>query len=215
MVRTSVSPMITLLSDTSVRGIPVAECGQRLREADDGRGGSILVREGVAERLACARAMLSRVGILVVHEGLRRIERQQGLFADYFAELRDLYPCAEEPELLSLCSRFVAPVDVAPHVAGAAVDVSLVGSDGAPIDLGTPVDASPESSAGACYFAAHNISDEAQRLRKILAGAMCASGFVNYPTEWWHWSYGDRYWAHTVGAPEALYGPIESGEGCR
>ncbi|ABX41733.1 hypothetical protein Cphy_1358 [Lachnoclostridium phytofermentans ISDg] len=20
-------------------------------------------------------------------------------------------------------------------------------------------------------------------------------GFVNYPTEWWHWSYGGCYWA--------------------
>ena len=35
------------------------------------------------------------------------------------------------------------------------------------------------------------------------------SGFVNYPTEWWHWSYGDRYWALTTGAAAALYGPVE------
>jgi D-alanyl-D-alanine dipeptidase len=31
---------------------------------------------------------------------------------------------------------------------------------------------------------------------------------VNYPTEWWHWSYGDRYWALMTGAPAALYGPV-------
>jgi D-alanyl-D-alanine dipeptidase len=28
---------------------------------------------------------------------------------------------------------------------------------------------------------------------------------VNYPTEWWHWSYGDRYWALMTGAPAARY----------
>jgi D-alanyl-D-alanine dipeptidase len=28
------------------------------------------------------------------------------------------------------------------------------------------------------------------------------------PTEWWHWSYGDRYWALMTGAPAALYGPV-------
>jgi len=32
---------------------------------------------------------------------------------------------------------------------------------------------------------------------------------VNYPTEWWHWSYGDRYWAFVTGAPHALYGPTK------
>jgi len=25
----------------------------------------------------------------------------------------------------------------------------------------------------------------------VLAGA----GLVNYRTQWWHWSFGDRYWA--------------------
>jgi hypothetical protein len=34
------------------------------------------------------------------------------------------------------------------------------------------------------------------------------AGMLNYPTEWWHWSYGDRYWAHATGADTALYGPI-------
>ncbi len=33
-----------------------------------------------------------------------------------------------------------------------------------------------------------------------------AAGLVNYPTEWWHWSYGDRYWAMATGAPGAIYG---------
>jgi D-alanyl-D-alanine dipeptidase len=45
----------------------------------------------------------------------------------------------------------------------------------------------------------------------VLGGALGAVGLVNYPTEWWHWSYGDRYWALTTGAPAALYGPKELG----
>jgi zinc D-Ala-D-Ala dipeptidase len=31
---------------------------------------------------------------------------------------------------------------------------------------------------------------------------------VNYPTEWWHWSYGDRYWAYQSGARAARFGPL-------
>jgi zinc D-Ala-D-Ala dipeptidase len=210
---TAVRPsLITLLSNARVAGIPVRECGQRLCQADDGLGGSVLVREGVAERLAPARRMLAAEGTLVVHEGFRRLERQRHLFSAYLAELRQLHPHAVEEELRTLCSRFVAPVDVAPHVAGAAIDVSLIGHDGTPIDLGTAIDASPESSRGACYFAASGIGDEARRSRDVLAEALCASGFVNYPTEWWHWSYGDRFWAYVVGSPVAIYGPVDRGE---
>ena len=36
---------------------------------------------------------------------------------------------------------------------------------------------------------------------------MTATGFVNYPSEWWHWSYGDRYWAFIAGPSHARYGP--------
>jgi zinc D-Ala-D-Ala dipeptidase len=204
-------PAVTLLSDAKVASVPVRECGQPLHEVDDGRGGRILVREGVAERLGQARRSLGREGRLVVHEGLRRLERQEELFALYLEELRRLDPLAGGDELYSLCSRFVAPPEVAPHVAGAAVDVSLVDWDGRPIDLGTPVDASPESSDGACYFHATGISADARRARSALADALGPSGFVNYPTEWWHWSYGDRYWAYVVGAPAAIYGPVERG----
>ncbi|HON74505.1 MAG TPA: M15 family metallopeptidase [Dermatophilaceae bacterium] len=32
-------------------------------------------------------------------------------------------------------------------------------------------------------------------------------GLVNYPTEWWHWSFGDRYWAWAMGERSALFGP--------
>jgi D-alanyl-D-alanine dipeptidase len=74
--------------------------------------------------------------------------------------------------------------------------------------MGTAVNANPEESDGACYTAAPNISDEARQNRKTLAAALEAAGLVNYPTEWWHWSYGDRYWAMTRQAPAAIYGPV-------
>lgn len=37
---------------------------------------------------------------------------------------------------------------------------------------------------------------------------MSSAGFVNYPTESWHWSYRDRYGALVTGAPAAAYGPV-------
>ena len=105
-----------------------------------------------------------------------------------------------------LTSRYVSPPEIAPHSAGAAIDLTLCADDGTELDLGTAVNASPEQSAGACYTHHPSVPGEARRNRAILAEALSAAGLVNYPTEWWHWSYGDRYWAMATGTSHAIYG---------
>lgn len=76
--------------------------------------------------------------------------------------------------------------------------------------MGTPINACPEDSGGACYTAAADLDPAARANRKLLGQVLSLVGLVNYPTEWWHWSCGDRYWAMTVSAPAARYGPIDS-----
>ena len=34
------------------------------------------------------------------------------------------------------------------------------------------------------------------------------AGFVNYPAEWWHFSYGDKMWAAYGNKKSAMYGEI-------
>jgi D-alanyl-D-alanine dipeptidase len=143
-----------------------------------------------------------------VVEGYRPADQQRAIIERYSAEIRAARPGIGEPELHILTSRFVAPLAVAPHVAGAAVDLTLAGADGLELDLGTAIDATPEQSGGRCYFAADGISREARANRDLLARVLSREGLVNYPTEWWHFSYGDRYWALVTGAPSALYGPV-------
>ncbi|WP_219516210.1 M15 family metallopeptidase [Nonomuraea ceibae] len=88
--------------------------------------------------------------------------------------------------------------------AGAAVDVTLCSAAREELDMGTPVRA---AGGDACHTTALRLSDAAVRNREVLIRAMTAAGFVNYPARWWHWSYGDRYWAYTLGMPSARYGP--------
>jgi D-alanyl-D-alanine dipeptidase len=38
-----------------------------------------------------------------------------------------------------------------------------------------------------------------------MSGVLSQVGFVNYPTEYRHWSYGDRYWAYNKHQPHAIY----------
>jgi D-alanyl-D-alanine dipeptidase len=128
-------------------------------------------------------------------------------FEEYAEELRAANPGWTDVQLRIETSRYVSPPEIAPHSAGAAVDLTLVDAEGRELDLGTRMNASPEESGGACYTAFPGLPAEATANRAILSAALTEAGLVNYPTEWWHWSFGDRYWALGTGARAALYGP--------
>ena len=205
-----------LITDPRVVAVPVAECGEPLvavegiavseHKAELGPDRRY-VRAAVAERLAvAARALPDDVRLLLV-EGWRAPLVQRHYFESYRDGLRRAGLATEPAELDRLASRYVSPPALAPHTAGAAVDLTLCTPDGAELDLGTRINADPEESDGACYTAATNISAAGTANRAVLGEAMRAAGFVNYPTEWWHWSYGDRYWAFRSGAEAAIYGP--------
>jgi len=200
---------ILLLSDPRVFAVPVLDDGEPLVRLFPALSPTrALVRRGLAERLMAADLALPAGIRLRVVEGYRSVADQQAIITAYASEICAARPGLSADELATLTSRFVAPLDVAPHVAGAAVDLTLVDATGEELDLGTPIDATPEQSDGRCYFAADGIGADARAHRDLLAKVLGSVGLVNYPTEWWHWSYGDRYWALVTGAPHALYGPV-------
>ena len=201
--------MTILLSDPRVSAIPVHDNGESLVRLDPMIGRRSFVRSSLADRLAAAQAALPLGIRLHVVEGHRTAASQQAIVTSYSAELCAAHPGISADDLHRLSSRFVAPLEVAPHVAGAAVDLTLIDACGHELDLGTPIDATPEQSGGRCYFAAADISRDARANRNLLARVLTDAGLVNYPTEWWHWSYGDRYWALSTGADHAVYGPVE------
>ena len=119
-------------------------------------------------------------------------------------------PDLSEAALIHEISKFVAPPTLAPHSTGGAVDVTLIElASGQEREMGSPFNGNPVSTKGATYTNTTNISPAAKANRQILIQAMSKAGFVNYPTEWWHWSFGDCYWALLSEAPAAIYGSIE------
>jgi D-alanyl-D-alanine dipeptidase len=210
---------VIVLADPRVGSQQVSECGepfvelQRLssllidhRHAD--RDGFALVRREVARRLVAAQALLPRGIRVLVVEGYRHPDRQRAIFDRYRSDLESLHPDWDPKRLHSETSKFVSPVDVAPHCTGGAVDLTLCNEDGVELDMGTEIDASPEASGNACFTDAPSISAKARSNRRILVNALLGAGMVNYPTEWWHWSYGERYWSLISGAESAVYGPV-------
>lgn len=167
-----------------------------------------LLRSSLLDRLLHSQSRLPNGYRLLLVEGHRPFALQDQYFSSYRSELVLADPSLSDEVSFQLASRCVSPPAIAPHVSGAAIDLTLCAEDGTELDLGTRVNATPEASNGGCYFDATNISTEARHHRTILSRALNDAELVNYPTEWWHWSFGDRYWAFTTNSPAALYGPI-------
>jgi D-alanyl-D-alanine dipeptidase len=207
-----------LLSDPSIAAIVPVDCGEPMvdareelrfdrRLADrDGLYGHL--RAGVVERLVAAEALLPKGLQLLLIEGYRPPGLQRRYFEDYRLELRAAHPDWDEARSHAEASKFVSPPDVAPHQTGGAVDLTLCHDNGVELDLGTAVNASPQASGDRCFTGSRHITARAHELRGELGRVLTSVGLVNYPTEWWHWSYGERYWAHAHGFDTTRYAPI-------
>lgn len=219
---------IVLIGDERVRQIPAVDQGEPMidlgrvfpqlrvdaeRRFVQKKSQSIFwVRRQVGEMLVRAQAALPAGISLLIKECYRPLWVQKISFDGYCAELRKQFPDWDEQRIFNECCRLNAPLDVAPHSTGGAVDLTLIDHQGRWLEMGTEFNAEPLATDGATYTRAENISVEAKKNRRFLIEAMTQSGFVNYPTEWWHWSYGDKYWAFMTKTPAALYGSHENFE---
>jgi D-alanyl-D-alanine dipeptidase len=209
---------VVLISDPRVTLLPTEAIDDPLVDAEglvpvddrktDPEGDWRRLRQPVLDRLQAAGQALPADLRLTLVEGYRPVRLQTLYFDRYREGLLAADPALDEDEAYRLASRYVSPPSVAPHTAGAAADITLTTPEGVELDLGCPVNASPEQSGGRCYTGHPDVTGEARLLRRELARALESTGLVNYPTEWWHWSWGDRYWAFVTGAGSARYDAV-------
>lgn len=167
-----------------------------------------LLRESAARRLVAAAQSLPHALYLLVKETLRPASFQDFIFHRRLKRLTFENPNFSQEQLIELTSKFVAPPWVAGHPTGGALDITLCDKEGQEWDMGCSYDEDEIASQGRCFSFANNLTPQAQAHRRILFDCLNRQGFVNYPYEWWHWSYGDKYWAAMTNAPHAIYGAI-------
>jgi D-alanyl-D-alanine dipeptidase len=163
-----------------------------------------MARIGVAKRLVVAQSLLPKGYRLVIRSCYRCLATQKKAYDKTYARVKKNHPDWSEERVKKETSRFVAPLYITPpHSTGGAVDLSIIGPAGKKLDMGTKmgVDYGFKKILTDSIF----ISMAAKKNRLILISAMTTAGFVNYPTEWWHWSYGDQYWAALLKKPHAIY----------
>ena len=91
-----------------------------------------------------------------------------------------------------------------PHQTGGAIDLTIVDKNGIELDMGTPF----SDHSKRCVTKYNGVSDAAKANRRMLLRAMESADFLNYPGEWWHYSYGDRAWAAYCRKRHAIYGKV-------
>lgn len=202
---------------TELRHVRIVECGEELIDflqlcpdlrLDRPRfvyRRETLLRRSVAEKLCQADRLLPKGYRLAIIEGWRPPHIQRRMYQSVWDWFREQHPGWSDVTLKRVVNRFSAPLSdrvPPPHSTGGAVDVMLAGEDGQELDHTDPYDPFDPRCAA---FDAPNLSDTARKHRRILAEALLQTGLTNYPSEYWHWSYGDQGWAYRGGHPHAIY----------
>lgn len=213
------------LADPKIAAMPTLDCGEQLvplngmhprLSVDDSAANiacvgyvpTFVARETVARRLITAATNLPSGFRLLIKESLRPGSLQTFYFERRLSRISAENPALTELEAIALTAQFVAPPLVAGHPTGGAIDVTLSDCEGNELDLGCGYDEDAAASKGACFSGCAGLDAVATANRLVLFRALEEVGFVNYPFEWWHWSYGDRYWAVVQHQPHAIYGPV-------
>lgn len=182
----------------------VVELEEISRKEQDISRCDCFVRETVAVKLKEAASLLPMGFKFKIIDGYRPIMAQKIIYSQVFNNIQNKHSKWSLKKVESETDKWVANPKLASfHMTGGAIDLTIINKNNKELDMGNPIN-SISNKSKTNYL---KISQTAKLNRGLLIKAMTKAGFVNLPSEWWHWSYGDRYWA-AVNNTYALYGAI-------
>jgi D-alanyl-D-alanine dipeptidase len=167
-----------------------------------------LLRQTAADKLCQANNSLPAGYQIAIVEGWRAPHIQRRMYMSAWKRWKEKHPDWSDVQLKRVVNRFTAPLHdrvPPPHSTGGAMDVALVNAAGEAYDLRSGYEMFDPAGFS---LAAPKLTDEARKNRQILAAAMEGAGITNYPSEFWHYSYGDQGWAYRGGYANAIYDRI-------
>jgi D-alanyl-D-alanine dipeptidase len=168
----------------------------------------IYVRKTVEEMLLAAANLLPEGYKLKILDAWRPAAVQKALFDEYYSVLQERFQGDKsEDELKEMASQFVSYPSEDPnrpfvHATGGAVDLTIVDAKGKELNMGTAFDDFSDA-AHTTYFENTDCT-EIRDNRRLLYHVMAGVGFTNYPGEWWHYDFGDRFWA-AIAQRDSIY----------
>lgn len=168
------------------------------------------VREEVYYKLITAKKFLPDGIKFKILDAWRPLALQFELYELYSSSIIAKFSLENETEEIrnKVISKYVSypSEDVfAPpvHTTGGAVDLTLIDNKGDELNMGTGFDSFSDMTK-TDYYEKNTENSEIRNNRRILYNAMVGAGFTNLPSEWWHYDYGDRFWAYYNKTP-AIY----------
>lgn len=176
-----------------------------------------LIRKGAYLKLVEAQKLLPEGIKFRIWDAWRPFKLQVELYEKYSKNIIKQFNIGEENYNVQkrVVEKFVSvpeeneklpPV----HTTGGAIDLTLVDSTGKELNMGTGFDVFLQETCTSYYEQNANI--EIRNNRRILYQAMIKAGFTNLPSEWWHYDYGDRFWAFYNQRPAIYQGVFNLGE---
>lgn len=193
------------------------------------------LRVSVAEKIKLINDLLKQPSVteffgrpvgLYVLDALRSIDLQYRLYNEVFPNIiRQQNPGIQDEDMQALRNTIIAkpsddPKQPSPHSTGGVIDLELRYLDeqgnvtDEMVDVGYEYGDTSERTFPD-YYELHEPSNDkerlAQRNRRAFYGIMTGAafgietGFVNNPTEWWHWGFGDQLSARVSGKDTAIY----------
>jgi len=152
---------------------------------------------------------------LKIYDAYRPIKVQQYLWDKYRNKILENPINADKTseEIDELTSHFVSKpsYDIncpSVHNTGGAVDLTIVDDNDNELDMGTEFDDFTDK-AWTDYYEHNNIDENIRNNRRLLYTVMKNTGFTNLPSEWWHYDYGTKFWAHYNRQPMKYLGVLE------
>lgn len=170
-------------------------------------GFGLSMRQGAYERLVRAAELLPSAWQIVLKAGFRPYDVQLMVLDTFIQESETRNPDWNDEQHLAYAQTFVADPRIVcpPHVTGGAVDIDIkLRSTGQHVDMGCP----PNTDSEIAYLHSDLLTQEQYQNRLTLLGAMLEAGFAPNVNEWWHYQYGETYWAAFYGHESTQYDVI-------
>lgn len=211
--------------------MPIEECGESLVPIEilpkrilhnpiyfnNGIGGALkdmYIRDSIVGKLYNVIDQFPDEYQLVLYDAWRPIEVQKNLYYSLRKEISEDHPEIPDEELDKITSTYLSfpsenEFKPSPHTTGGSIDLTLA-FNGDEIDMGTGFDDFSEAAYTAFFEKpAIELSKTELKIRdnrRMLYHAMLEAGFTNFPVEWWHFDYGNQYWAAFKGEKKAKFG---------
>lgn len=167
---------------------------------------TLYLRKSVADKINEAKKYLPENVTFIVGEAWRSQKYQKNIYNGFIRRFTKKYPDWSKDRIIKEVDEYAAPYkgkEVSGHMTGAAVDIRLY-SNGKKV----PMKSSKLSYQENSKSIQPKLPKYIKRNRKILFNALAKAGLSNYSNEYWHWSYGDIWWAKRNKKKTAIYGPI-------